>query len=117
MLTHGFNVQRVYVDVINNDDKPHFLWVKEHYPDLLVYSVRNAKVRVMSRDAEEFLCIGQKCAFQTGSHHFVNMAENGGLYDFAGIKTLLGWLVDAAETEKDPRDVIRVKGWRYTPCQ
>jgi hypothetical protein len=117
LVMHGFNVQRVYADVVNDRDKVHFDWLKENRPQLMVYSIRNAKMRVLPHDAEDFLGIGQKSGYYTGSHHFIDMAEGGGLFDFSGICTLLSWLRDAAVNSKDPRDYIRIKGWGFASCR
>ncbi|MCH4167152.1 MAG: nitrogenase component 1 [Megasphaera sp.] len=117
LVEHGFNVQRVYADVMNDRDKIHVEWLKKHAPELMVYSIRNAKMRVLPHDAEGFLGIGQKAGYYTGTHQFVDMAEGGGLVDFAGIRTLLAWLCKAAVSDMDPRAYIRVKGWRFASCR
>lgn len=117
LVSHEFNVRRVYADVINDRDKIHFEWLKKHVPDLMVYSIRNAKMRVLPHDAEEFIGIGQKSGYYTGTHQFVDMAEGGGLFDFAGIRTLLTWLCKAAMSDRDPHDYIRIKGWRFASCR
>ena len=57
------------------------------------------------------LAIGQKAAFFTGTPHFVNMVEDGGLYGYGGILELAGLMQEAAMEEKDAEKLIQVKGW------
>jgi hypothetical protein len=66
-------------------------------------------MRVAGRNAAEFLAIGQKATYFTGTRHFVNLVENGGLYGFKGIAEIAHMMVEAFETEKNPRDFIEIK--------
>ena len=66
-------------------------------------------MRVTRRDAPEFLAIGQKATYFTGTRHFVNLVENGGLYGFRGIIKIAHMMVEAFRTEKNPRDFIEIK--------
>lgn len=47
------------------------------------------------------LAIGQKAAYFTGTSHFVNMVEDGGLYGYGGILELAAMMEEAAGEEKD----------------
>lgn len=117
LLSHGFAVQRLYTDGISAEDEQDFLWVQSHYPDLTLYSQRRAEMRRIDRHAAEpILAVGQKAAYFTGTSHFVDIAENGGLRDFYGLCTLLDWMVEACKTEKDARSLIKLKGWRCRSC-
>ena len=66
-------------------------------------------MRVAGRNAEQFLAIGQKATYFTGTRHFVNLVENGGLYGFKGIVKIARMMTEAFETEKNPRDFIEIK--------
>ena len=57
------------------------------------------------------LAIGQKAAYFTGTSHFVNMVEDGGLYGYGGILELAAMMEEAAGEEKDTEKLIQVKGW------
>ncbi len=117
LLQHGFCVQRVYTDGISGEDGGDFFWVQENYPELELYSQRHAKMRrIDRRTAEPMLAVGQKAAYFTGTSHFVDMAENGGLRDFYGLRMLLDWMAEACKTEKDARRFINIKGWRCPSC-
>ena len=117
LLQHGFAVQRVYTDGVSGEDGDDFFWVREHYPDLALYSMRHAKMRRIDRRTDvPMLAIGQKAAYFTGTAHFVDIAENGGLRDFRGIRTLLDWMIDACRTEKEARESINLKGWGCRSC-
>lgn len=117
LLQHGFCVQRIYTDGIGSEDADDFFWVQEHYPDIVLYSMRHAKMRRIDRRTDvPMLAVGQKAAYFTGTTHFVNIAENGGLRDFTGIRTLLDWMADACRTEKDARRYINLKGWGCRSC-
>ena len=117
LLQHGFAVRRVYTDGVSGEDGDDFFWVQEHYPDLELYSMRHAKMRRIDRHTDvPMLAIGQKAAYFTGTAHFVDMAENGGLRDFRGIRTLLEWMTDACRTEKEARESINLKGWGCRSC-
>ena len=117
LLQHGFAVQRVYTDGVSGEDGDDFFWVREHYPDLELYSMRHAKMRRIDRRTDvPMLAVGQKAAYFTGTDYFVDMAENGGLRDFRGIRTLLDWMIDACQTEKEARKCINLKGWGCRSC-
>jgi hypothetical protein len=66
-------------------------------------------MRVTRRNALEFLAIGQKATYFTGTRHFVNLVENGGLYGFKGITEIAHMMVEAFKTERNPRDFIEIK--------
>lgn len=117
LLGHGFQVRRIYVDVCNGDDSNDFQSLQQSHPALELYPTRHAKMRCMDRHSDEFLAIGQKAAYFTGTRHFVDLAEGGGWYDFAGIRRMLAGMVDACEKEKDPRDYVRIKGWGCHICR
>ena len=66
-------------------------------------------MRVTRRNAERFLAIGQKATYFTGTRHFVNLVENGGLYGFKGITRIAKMMTEAFMAEKNPRDFIEIK--------
>ena len=112
LLTHGFQVQSVFLDSISPEEKEVFFWLKENYPELKLISTVRPEMRVRTRQqSEKILAIGQKAAWFTGSRNFVNMVQGGGLWGFDGIRHTAQLMVEAFHEEKDPEDLIVRKGW------
>jgi len=111
LLEQGFNVQQIYADSFIPAEKEDFDWLKANYPALKLYATVQVKLRVLPRGSEEkLLAIGQKAAYFTGSDHFVNIVEGGGMYGFDGIKNLAGLMEDAFINPKDAKQLIQQKG-------
>ena len=117
LLTHKFQVQSVFLDSINPEEKEVFFWLKENYPELKLISTIRPEMRVRTRQqSEKILAIGQKAAWFTGSRNFVNMVQGGGLWGFDGIRHTAQLMVEAFHEEKDPEDLIVRKGWGCESC-
>ena len=117
LLTHGFQVQSVFLDSISPKEKEVFFWLKENYPELKLISTVRPEMRVRTRQqSEKILAIGQKAAWFTGSRNFVNMVQGGGLWGFDGIRHTAQLMVEAFHEEKDPEDLIVRKGWGCESC-
>ena len=119
LLDAGFNVQRVYTDVITAEEIADRDYLKVHYPDLMIYPTLHPAMRFSVRkpgSGDEFLCIGQKAACYTGSRHLVNMVSGGRWYGFDGIRQLC-WAMRRAMVEiVDTEEVIQIKGWECESC-
>jgi hypothetical protein len=109
LLEHGFCVKRIYADAFAPEEKGDFEVIRERFPDVIIFPMTQPGMRVTRRNAEEFLAIGQKATYFTGTRHFVNLVENGGLYGFKGITEIAHMMVEAFKTEKNPRDFIEIK--------
>ena len=117
LLTHGFQVQSVFLDSISPEEKEVFFWLKENYPELKLISTVRPEMRVRTRQqSEKILAIGQKAAWFTGSRNFVNMVQGGGLWGFDGIRHTAQLMVEAFHEEKDPENLIVRKGWGCESC-
>ena len=117
LLTHGFQVQSVFLDSISPEEKEVFFWLKENYPELKLISTVRPEMRVRTRQqSEKILAIGQKAAWFTGSRNFVNMVQGGGLWGLDGIRHTAQLMVEAFHEEKDPEDLIVRKGWGCESC-
>ena len=117
LLTHGFQVQSVFLDSISPEEKEVFFWLKENYPELKLISTVRPEMRVRTRQqSEKILAIGQKAAWVPGSRNFVNMVQGGGLWGFDGIRHTAQLMVEAFHEEKDPEDLIVRKGWGCESC-
>lgn len=114
---HGFNVKRVYLDAISPEEKADFFYLKEIRPELLLIATVHPKMRFAARETDEpYLAIGQKAAYFTGTRHFVNIIEGGGLYGYGGIRRLAGLLSEAYLEEKDTKGLMQIKGWGCGCC-
>lgn len=110
----GFHVDRVYADTLSAEETDTFAWLREHCPDMELCPTVYHKMAVLPRDmarGRKVLAIGQKAAYFTGTAHFVNMVEDGGLYGFGGICQLAELMEEAAGCEKNVEKLISVKGW------
>ena len=118
LLEAGFRVEKVYLDAIIGEEKEDFLFLQEHYPDLLLYPTVHAKMRFMaSREEGNVLAIGQKAAHFNNTKHFVNVVEGGGMIGFQAITQILAYMKEAYLEEKDMRNLIQIKGMGCGGCQ
>lgn len=118
LLTHGFLVDRIYCDVASADEAADVSFLQMHYPHVMIYSVRHVNMKgQVEKGQSEYVAIGQKAAYYTGTSHFVNIVEGGGLRDFAGIIELAKKLAKAVRQEQRAEEVIQHKGWGCTLCQ
>lgn len=117
LLTHGFQVQSVFLDSISTEEREVFFWLKENYPELKLISTIRPEMRVWPRQQNgKILAIGQKAAWFTGSRNFVNMVQGGGLWGFDGIRRTAQLMIGAFKEEKDPEKLIVQKGWGCESC-
>lgn len=117
LLTHGFQVQSVFLDSISPEEKEVFFWLKENYPELRLISTVRPEMRVRPRQHfGKILAVGQKAAWFTGSRNFVNMVQGGGLWGFDGIRRTAQLMLEAFNEEKAPEDLLVRKGWGCESC-
>lgn len=118
LLDAGFNVQKVYLDAIIGEEKEDFLYLKEKYPNLLLYPTVHAKMRFMAaKEQQNVLAIGQKAAHFNNTKHFVNVVEGGGMIGYQAILQTLKYMEEAYLEEKDMRNLIQIKGMGCGGCQ
>lgn len=117
LISHGFHVERVYLDAISPEEEKDFKWLQQYAPELTLLATVQVKMRVLPRKTEqEMLALGQKAAWFTGSRHFVNMVQGAGLYGFDGIRRLAHLMIEAAHEEKETKDLVIRKGWGCESC-
>jgi len=120
LLEHGFNVKRLYVDSFIGEEKEEFDFLKEKYPELMLYATVNTKSRFMAPTggsvSEKWLAIGQKAAYFLGTDHFVNIVEGGGMFGFEAVKDTLELMKEAYLNEKDMRKLVQIKGMGCGCC-
>ena len=117
LLDNNFNVQRIYADVFTTEEEQDYMYLKENYPELLLYPTVNVCMRVQPRmSSSKVLAIGQKAAYFCGTGYFVNIVENGGYYGFEAILMLCREMRDAYLTPKDTKQLIQIKGMGCCGC-
>ncbi len=117
LLEHGFNVKRVYLDSVSKEEEADEAWLKDHVPGLAFLPTIDPEMRLEPRTTDEcWLALGQKAAWFTGSRHFVNLVEGGGLYGFDGICRMAGLMEEAFREEKDTEKLVVQKGWGCDCC-
>ena len=117
LLSHGFRVERVYLDTITGEEKADFEYLKENHPDLLLYPTVHAAMRFHSpRESSNFLAVGQKAAHFTNTTHFVNVVEGGGMWGFQAVTETARLIEEAFLEEKDLRGLIQIKGMGCAGC-
>ena len=111
LLDRGFNVQKIYIDAVTKDDREDFMYLKEKYPDLLLYSTVHASMRFMAnKEKTEVLAIGQKAAYFENTDHFVNVVQGGGMFGYDTVMHTMELIKDAYLEAKDMRTLIQIKG-------
>jgi hypothetical protein len=118
LITHGFCVEKIYIDAINREEEADFLWLKEHAPHLTLSATTHVKKRVTARGqhTQKLLAIGQKAAWFEGTEYFVNLVSGGDLYGFSGIRRMAELMVEAYRVPKDTEDIVPRKGWGCESC-
>ena len=117
LLDHGFNVQKVYLDVITGEEKCAFAYLQTHYPTLELFPTVHASMRFLARkEPSDYLAIGQKAAHFLNTRHFVNVVEGGGMLGYQAVLKTLRLMRDAYLEEKDTRNLIQIKGMGCGGC-
>ena len=117
LLDAGFAVEKVYVDSISVEDKQDFIYLQEHFPDLLLYPTLHAGMRFMAKkEPGNVLAIGQKAAYFDNTNHFVNVVEGGGMLGYDAVLNTLKLMREAYLEEKDMRNLIQIKGMGCEGC-
>ena len=119
LLDNGFNVKRIYTDVIIPEEKADFEYLQKNYPELMIYPTLHPAMRfavATPGSGDEYLAIGQKAACFCGTRHFVNIVSGGGWYGFDGITQMCKAMEKAKNTLSDTQSVIQLKGWGCESC-
>ena len=118
LLDGGFRVERVYLDAVTGEEKETFFYLKQRYPQLMLYPTVHASMRFLAaKEPSQVLAIGQKAAHFTNTDHFVNVVEGGGMLGYQAVTKTLELMREAYETKKDMRELIQIKGMGCCGCQ
>ena len=117
LLSYGFRVTEVFLDAVAPEEEPALLWLRDHAPELKLTSIMLPDRRVADRTrSEKTLALGPKAAWFSSTEYFVNLVQGGGLWGYAGIRTLGRLMVDAFHQSKDTRDIVPRKGLGCSSC-
>lgn len=120
LLSHGIHVTKVYADAFDPIEEEDALWLKKHAPELLIASTNHPKARYVApveRGREgNVLAIGPKAAFFENTPYFVNQIESNGDWGFDGIKKLIEHMKQAFAEEKEPEELVPLKGLGWENC-
>lgn len=116
LVTHGFNVRRIYSDVVSPDDRDSFHYLRQNHGTIELWATKNPDERVLARNSgEKILCLGQKAAYFNDTPYFIEFVDGGGHYGFDGIKKLVAAMREGFLTPKDTRKIISRKA-NGGPC-
>ncbi|MBQ2926970.1 MAG: nitrogenase [Oscillospiraceae bacterium] len=117
LLDSGFNVRRVYLDVVTGEEKKTFESLQKQYPELLLFPTVHASMRFLAqKEPSGYLAIGQKAAHFLNTSHFVNVVEGGGMLGYQAILNTAALMQEAFLEEKDTRNLIQIKGMGCGGC-
>ena len=117
LLDNGFNVQRVYLDVVTGEEQKTMEALQRHYPELLIFPTVHASMRFLaSKEPSNYLAVGQKAAHFLNTKHFVNVVEGGGMLGYQAILKTLELMREGFLEEKDTRNLIQIKGMGCGGC-
>lgn len=111
LVEKGFNVTDIYIDSFLPEEEDDWKHLKENRPDIMIHPTNRPSMRFEKAGRTDAIALGQKAAEFAGTDHFVNIAEGGGLFGFAGVAELMELMRDAYRNEKDRREVIQKKGF------
>ena len=101
----------MYLDAVTGEEQEDFRWLRTHFPALMLCATTQPQLRMQPRVPDApVLALGQIAAWAEGTPFFVNLVEGGGLWGYDGIRTMAGYMIEAAKTKKDTRDLVPRKG-------
>ncbi|MBR1749753.1 MAG: hypothetical protein IJ740_02555 [Ruminococcus sp.] len=116
LCENGFNVRYIVADTAGGEEEA-FEWLIQNRPDTQIYSALNVNMLdICDEEHEHILAVGQKAAYYFTTDNFVNIIVNGGFYGFTGIKAIAELMIEAYNTPKDRREVLKLKGLGCASC-
>ena len=111
LISHGFNVVKVYLDAVSKEEYGDLKWLKENSPNLSLHSTNHVLSRIKDPSENDplSLAIGPKAAFFKNTPHYVNIIEADGHWGYEGIRHLADLMVCAMDEEKEIRNMVENK--------
>lgn len=106
LLDHGLNIKRIYCQQVIPDDREHFDYVMEHYPETEIRQPQNPKVTVESPVREECIAVGYSAGYLSGAAHVVDTGGQNGLYGYRGLTELLKRIRSAKNQSPDLKKIL-----------
>ena len=145
LLKHGFNVKRIYSDNFPADERDAYERIAAGEMNqndqgnqfIKLYPTNDPAMRFAAQacgtastqgavnsvhadnsepQASSILAIGQKAAYFTGTQHFVDIVEGGGMFGYDAVKKIAGLMIEAYQKPKDTKKIISHKGWGCDSC-
>ena len=140
LLQRGFRVTKIYLNAFLPEDAENVEWMRVHAPQVRYAATVQPECRVLDRSAGgdfgtgapdcgnsdpsgaegaagcRILAIGPHAAWFSGTAHFVNLVEGGGLWGYQGIRRLAELMEDAYLHPKDTEDLVPRKGLGCESC-
>lgn len=107
---YGFNVVRVVAEEVIPADREAYEWACANLPELEVLQPQHYDIVKFDKRFEKSLAIGFNAAYISGSRHVINLVADEGLFGYYGVKTLMGMMQDAMDSQADLRAMIDAYG-------
>ncbi|MDR0615913.1 MAG: nitrogenase component 1 [Synergistaceae bacterium] len=106
LIEHGFRVERVVTGECLEIDRESFEWLMENAGGVeIIQPEHHNSVRFANR-LEDSLAIGLDGAYLSGSKYLLDMIDDGGMWGYHGVKTLMERITAAVSREADLKAVI-----------
>jgi nitrogenase molybdenum-iron protein alpha/beta subunit len=106
LIEYGFRVPRVVSGDCPEIDRENFEWLQEETPDVEIVQPEHHNSARFTRRLEDSLAIGLDGAYLSGSKYLLDMIDDGGLYGYHGVKTLMKRIIASLKREADLKAVI-----------
>lgn len=106
LAEYGFRVSRVMAGECPPMDEENLEWLLERAPGVEIVQPEHHNAVKFEGRIEESLAIGLSGAYLTGSEYLLDMIDDGGMYGYHGVKTLMERMIAAVNHKADLRSVI-----------
>jgi hypothetical protein len=104
LLREGFNVATVFSEQPQPEEEADYEALRRDYPHVAFYEPQHPCFVNGRLEMPEGIAIGLKAGGLTETRHIVHLFSDEGLWGYAGTRSLMNLLIEAAETETDYRD-------------
>ena len=103
LLDYGFDLRYIFRSAASYEPCPEknaAEYIAEHYPNVQVFRLGNAKTLQVSSVPQNLIAIGNECAKYLNARYCADMWHDEGYFGFHGIHRLMALLRKAAEKEE-----------------